>query len=87
MKINTAKFEISNTDYTKCPAGNKPEYAFIGRSNVGKSSLINMLTNHKGLAKTSSTPGKTLLINHFLINRADDQPLCAHRQPPQAAED
>ena len=48
MKINTAKFEISNTDYTKCPAGNKPEYAFIGRSNVGKSSLINMLTNHKG---------------------------------------
>lgn len=68
MIIRTAKFEISNTDYTKCPAGNRPEYAFIGRSNVGKSSLINMLTNHKGLAKTSSTPGKTLLINHFLIN-------------------
>ena len=68
MKIKTAKFEISNTDYTKCPAGNRPEYAFIGRSNVGKSSLINMLTDHKGLAKTSSTPGKTLLINHFLIN-------------------
>ncbi len=68
MKIKTAKFEISNTDYTKCPEGNRPEYAFIGRSNVGKSSLINMLTNHKGLAKTSSTPGKTLLINHFLIN-------------------
>ena len=68
MKIKTAKFEISNTDYAKCPAGNKPEYAFIGRSNVGKSSLINMLTGHKGLAKTSSTPGKTLLINHFLIN-------------------
>ena len=52
----------------KCPADNKPEYAFIGRSNVGKSSLINMLCNHKGLAKTSSTPGKTLLINHFIIN-------------------
>lgn len=68
MKIKTAKFEISNTDHTKCPEGNRPEYAFIGRSNVGKSSLINMLTNHKGLAKTSSTPGKTLLINHFLIN-------------------
>ena len=68
MKINTAKFEISNTDYTKCPAGNKPEYAFIGRSNVGKSSLINMLTNNKKLAKTSATPGKTLLINHFIIN-------------------
>lgn len=68
MIIKTAKFEISNADYTKCPAGNRPEYAFIGRSNVGKSSLINMLTNHKGLAKTSSTPGKTLLINHFLIN-------------------
>jgi GTP-binding protein len=68
MKIKTAIFEISNTDYAKCPAGNRPEYAFIGRSNVGKSSLINMLTNHKGLAKTSSTPGKTLLINHFLIN-------------------
>jgi len=52
-----------------CPKDTKPEYAFIGRSNVGKSSLINMLTNHKGLAKTSATPGKTLLINHFLINR------------------
>ena len=53
---------------TMCPKDNKPEYAFIGRSNVGKSSLINMLTNHKGLAKTSATPGKTLLINHFIIN-------------------
>ena len=51
-----------------CPQDNKPEYAFIGRSNVGKSSLINMLTNHKKLAKTSATPGKTLLINHFIIN-------------------
>ena len=68
MHIKSAKFIISNTDVRKCPEGNLPEYAFIGRSNVGKSSLINMLTNHKGLAMTSSTPGKTLLINHFLIN-------------------
>ena len=68
MQIKSAKFVISNTDVRKCPEGNLPEYAFIGRSNVGKSSLINMLTNHKGLAMTSSTPGKTLLINHFLIN-------------------
>ena len=70
MNIKSATFEISNTDVRKCPPGNKPEYAFIGRSNVGKSSLINMLTNKNGLAKTSSTPGKTLLINHFLINEA-----------------
>ncbi len=68
MDIKTAEFIISNTDYKKCPGGNLPEYAFIGRSNVGKSSLINMLTNRKGLAMTSSKPGKTLLINHFLIN-------------------
>lgn len=68
MNIKSATFEISNTDVRKCPPGNKPEYAFIGRSNVGKSSLINMLTGRKALAKTSSTPGKTLLINHFLIN-------------------
>lgn len=68
MIIKSAKFVISNTDVQKCPAGNLPEYAFIGRSNVGKSSLINMLSNRKGLAITSSTPGKTLLINHFLIN-------------------
>ena len=68
MQIKSAKFVISNTDVRKCPEGNLPEYAFIGRSNVGKSSLINMLTNLKGLAMTSSTPGKTLLINHFLIN-------------------
>ena len=68
MHIKSAKFIISNTDVRKCPEGNLPEYAFIGRSNVGKSSLINMLTNHKGLATPSSTPGKTLLINHFLIN-------------------
>lgn len=68
MNINSAEFVISNTDYTSCPQDGKPEYAFIGRSNVGKSSLINMLTNRKGLAMTSSTPGKTMLINHFLIN-------------------
>lgn len=68
MKIKKAQFTISNSDFRKCPPGDKPEYAFIGRSNVGKSSLINMLTQRKGLAKTSSTPGKTLLINHFLIN-------------------
>jgi GTP-binding protein len=68
MMINTAKFIISNTDVSKCPTPNLPEYAFIGRSNVGKSSLINMLTNHKGLAKISGKPGKTQLINHFLIN-------------------
>ena len=69
MEIKEARFVISNTDVTKCPAGDRPEYAFIGRSNVGKSSLINMLTGRNGLAKTSSTPGKTLLINHFIINR------------------
>ena len=68
MNIKSATFEISNTDVKKCPEGFKPEYAFIGRSNVGKSSLINMLTNRIGLAKTSSTPGKTMLINHFIIN-------------------
>jgi len=68
MKINSAKFVISNTDVGKCPNEPYPEYAFIGRSNVGKSSLINMLTGHKNLAKTSGKPGKTQLINHFLIN-------------------
>ena len=68
MIIKDAQFVVSNTDFTKCPDDNKPEYAFIGRSNVGKSSLINMLTNHKGLAMTSSKPGKTQLINHFIIN-------------------
>lgn len=68
MNIQSAEFIISNTDYRLCPPDGKPEYAFIGRSNVGKSSLINMLTNRKGLALTSSTPGKTMLINHFLIN-------------------
>jgi GTP-binding protein len=68
MKIKTANFEISNSDASKCPNSTIPEYAFIGRSNVGKSSLINMLTGKVGLAKTSSKPGKTLLINHFIIN-------------------
>ena len=68
MEITRAKFVISNTRLDKCPQDNKPEYAFIGRSNVGKSSLINMLTRNNKLAMTSSTPGKTLLINHFLIN-------------------
>ena len=68
MKIKTAEFVISNSDVEKCPEGDKPEYAFIGRSNVGKSSLINMLTGRNGLAKTSATPGKTLLINHFIVN-------------------
>lgn len=68
MKINTAEFIISNSEVSKCPKEPLPEYAFIGRSNVGKSSLINMLTNHKSLAKTSSKPGKTQLINHFKIN-------------------
>lgn len=68
MKIKSAEFIISNTDVSKCPIRQLPEYAFIGRSNVGKSSLINMLTNHKKLAKISGKPGKTQLINHFLIN-------------------
>ncbi len=68
MKIKTADFVISNTDISKCPQERLPEYAFIGRSNVGKSSLINMLTNNSKLAKTSGKPGKTQLINHFKIN-------------------
>ena len=66
--IKSARFVISNSDIRKCPQDNKPEYAFIGRSNVGKSSLINMLTRHNKLAMTSSMPGKTLLINHFIVN-------------------
>jgi GTP-binding protein len=69
MKIKTAEFVMSNSDVAKCPKSRLPEYAFIGRSNVGKSSLINMLTNRKSLAKTSGRPGKTQLINHFLINQ------------------
>ena len=68
MEILSAEFVVSNTKVEKCPQDNLPEYAFIGRSNVGKSSLINMLTKRPKLAMTSSTPGKTLLINHFLIN-------------------
>ncbi len=68
MIITDARFIVSNTDYTQCPKPDIPEYAFIGRSNVGKSSLINMLTGRKNLAKTSNTPGKTRLINHFIIN-------------------
>lgn len=70
MEIKSATFVVSNSDYRKCPDTRLPEYAFIGRSNVGKSSLINMLTNNKSLAKTSVKPGKTQLINHFLINKA-----------------
>jgi GTP-binding protein len=68
MKITEAKFVMSNTEYQRCPPPDKPEYAFIGRSNVGKSSLINMVVNNKSLAKTSQTPGKTQVINHFIIN-------------------
>lgn len=68
MVIKSAEYLISNVDWQKCPSPDKPEYAFIGRSNVGKSSLINMLTSREKLAKTSGTPGKTQLINHFLIN-------------------
>lgn len=68
MIVNSARFVMSNTDVNKCPDEQRHEYAFIGRSNVGKSSLINMLTNKKNLAMTSQTPGKTLLINHFLVN-------------------
>lgn len=69
MEIKEAKFVISNTDIKECPTDGRPEFAFIGRSNVGKSSLINMLTNKKDLAKTSGRPGKTQLINHFIINK------------------
>ena len=68
MEIKNSQFVISSATVSQCPQDTKPEYAFIGRSNVGKSSLINMLCRHKGLAKTSATPGKTLLINHFIIN-------------------
>ena len=69
MEIKSAEFVISNTDISKCPKPIYPEIAFIGRSNVGKSSLINMLCNKQNLAKTSSTPGKTQLVNHFLMNK------------------
>lgn len=73
MKINTAQFFKSSPRADMCPQTSLPEYAFIGRSNVGKSSLINMLTGRKGLAMTSSTPGKTMLINHFIINASNAQ--------------
>lgn len=69
MEIKNAEFTLSAPNVAMCPKDSKPEYAFIGRSNVGKSSLINILCNNKKLAKTSATPGKTLLINHFIINR------------------
>lgn len=69
MEIKNAEFTLSAPTVSMCPADTKPEYAFIGRSNVGKSSLINMICNNKKLAKTSATPGKTLLINHFVINK------------------
>ena len=69
MQIKSAEFVVSNSDVSKCPKELLPEYAFIGRSNVGKSSLINMLTSRKSLAKTSGRPGKTQLINHFIINK------------------
>src|ERR1700722_19955486 len=68
MVINSSIYVISSPDYTQCPKPDRPEYAFIGRSNVGKSSLINLITNNERLAKTSGTPGKTQLINHFNIN-------------------
>jgi GTP-binding protein len=71
MEIKDAQYLISNADYLQCPPADKPEYAFIGRSNVGKSSLINMLANKKALAKTSSAPGKTQLINHFEVVSSD----------------
>lgn len=70
MKIKSAEFLMSNSDVSKCPKEPLPEYAFIGRSNVGKSSLINMLADRKNLAKTSGKPGKTQLINHFIINKS-----------------
>ena len=70
MNIKSADFVVSNTNPSACPAPDKPEFAFIGRSNVGKSSLINLLVNRRNLAKTSSSPGKTQTINHFIINEA-----------------
>ena len=70
MQINSSRFIMSNTNVAMCPQNFLPEYAFIGRSNVGKSSLINSICNKKNLAKTSSTPGKTILINHYLINES-----------------
>ena len=75
MTIKTAEYLISSARVEQCPEGNLPEFAFIGRSNVGKSSLINMLTGRAGLAKTSATPGKTILINHFLVKASPPAPL------------
>ena len=72
MIIKTAEYLISSAKVEQCPQAGYPEYAFIGRSNVGKSSLINMLADNNKLAKTSATPGKTILINHFLINKAQE---------------
>ncbi len=81
MHIKSAKYLISSPSYDKCPPPNKPEFAFIGRSNVGKSSLINMLSNNAKLAKISATPGKTQLINHFEItSAADDKPAAKSSQ-------
>src|SRR3954471_18407101 len=82
MEITTSEYLISSPDYTKCPAPDRPEYAFIGRSNVGKSSLINMLTNNQKLAKTSGSPGKTQLINHFAIEswKGEEAPV-GYKQP------
>ena len=87
MEIKKARFITSNTSVSKCPKPDRPEYAFIGRSNVGKSSLINMLVNSKSLAKTSSRPGKTQLINHFLIDESwylVDLPGYGYAQAPKA---
>ena len=87
MEIKEAQFVMSNTEVDKCPAPDRPEYAFIGRSNVGKSSLINMLTNKKSLAKISGKPGKTRLINHFLIDKdwyLVDLPGYGYAQVPKA---
>jgi GTP-binding protein len=87
MEIKQARFITSNTSVSKCPKPDRPEYAFIGRSNVGKSSLINMLVNSKSLAKTSSRPGKTQLINHFLINESwylVDLPGYGYAQAPKS---
>lgn len=81
MQIKSAKYIISSPDYTQCPPPDKPEYAFIGRSNVGKSSLINLLCNNEKLAKTSSAPGKTQLLNHFLISST---PSVIHIEKPDA---